>query len=77
MKDLNCVLSKKFLYTCDSIKNAKNSDDLNFYVGVACGIASGLWLSGVIDIDCYTAMHLHICVVRDECKLGRVIDDER
>lgn len=71
MKDLNYVLSKKFLDTCDNIKNAQNSDDLNFYVGVACGIASGLWLSGVIDADCYMAMNLHISVVRDGCNLGK------
>lgn len=71
MKDLNYVLSKKFFETCESIKNAQNSDDLNFYVGVAYGTASGLLLSGVIDIECHAAMHLYIGVVRDECNLGK------
>ena len=71
MKDLNYVLSKKFFDTCENIKNAQNSDDLNFYVGVACGIASGLLLSDVIDIECHVAMHLYIGVVRDECNLGK------
>lgn len=40
----NDLLAKKFYGTCENIKNAQNSDDLNFYVGVACGIASGLLL---------------------------------
>lgn len=71
MKKLNDVLAKKFYDTCENIKNAQNSDDLNFYVGVACGIASGLMLSGVIDVDCHMAMHLYIGVVRDECNLGK------
>lgn len=71
MKTLNDVLAKKFYETCEKIKNAKNSDDLNFYVGVACGIASGLILSGVIDVDCHRAMHLYIDVARDECNPGR------
>lgn len=71
MKKLNDVLAKKFYGTCENIKNAQNSDDLNFYVGVACGIASGLMLSGVIDVDCHMAMHLYIGVVRDECNLGK------
>ena len=70
MKQLNGVLAKKFYDTCENIKNSKNSDDLNFYVGVACGIASGLLLSGVIDIECDMAMHLYIGVARDECNLG-------
>lgn len=69
MKDLNDVLAKKFLETCDNIKNAQNSDDLNFYEGSACGIASGLLLSGLIDVDCYTLMHLYIDVMRVECYL--------
>lgn len=54
------------------LKMQKNSDDLNFYVGVACGIDSVLLLSGVIDFDCHTLMHLYIGVARDECNLGRV-----
>lgn len=71
MKGLNNVLAKKFYDTCENIKKCKNSDDLNFYVGVACGIASGLMLSGVIDVDCYTAMHLYIGVVREQCNLRK------
>lgn len=51
MKKLNDLLAKKFCDTCEDIKNAQNSDDLNFYVGIACGIACGLMLSGVIDVD--------------------------
>lgn len=69
MKNLNGALAKKFLDTCDNIKNAQNSDDLNFYVGAACGIASGLFLSDLIDVDCYTSMHLYIGVMRDGCYL--------
>lgn len=71
MKVLNDKLAKKFIVTCENIKNAQNSDVAHFYVGVACGIASGLFFSGVIDIECYTEMHLYIDAVRDECKLGR------
>lgn len=67
MKGLNDVLAKKFYDTCENIKNAQNSDDLNFYLGVASGIASGLLLSGVIDIKCNTAMHLYIDFVLVEC----------
>lgn len=70
MKGLSNVLAKYFYDTCKNIKNSKNRDDLNFYVGVACGIASGLILSDVIGFDCYTTMHLYISVARDECKLG-------
>lgn len=71
MKVLNDKLAKKFIETCENIKNAQNSDDANFYVGTAGGIASGLFLSGVIDIECYTVMHLFIDAVLDECKLER------
>jgi hypothetical protein len=71
MKKLNDVLAKKFYETGENIKNAQNSDDLNFYVGLGFGIASGLMLSGVIDVDCYTAMHIYICARRDECNLGK------
>lgn len=71
MKELNDLVAKKFYDTCENIKNSQNSDDLNFYVGVACGIASGLMLSGVIDVDCHMAMHLYIGEVRDECNLGK------
>ena len=71
MKDLNYVLSKKFFETCESIKNAQNSDDLNFYVGVACG----LLLSDVIDIECHEATHLYIAVVRDKCNLCKEWDN--
>jgi hypothetical protein len=71
MKVLNDELAKKFIVTCENIKNAQNSDDAHFYVGNACGIVSGLFLSGVIDIECYTVMHLYIGAVLDECKLGR------
>lgn len=72
MKDLNGRLAKKFLDTCEDIKNSQSIEDLNFYCGLACGLASALFLSDVIDIDCYTAMHLHIGVARDECSLGGV-----
>lgn len=72
MKGLNDLVAKKFYDTCENIKNAKNSDDLNFYVGVACGIDSGLLLSGVIDFDCHMLMHLYIGVARDECNLEGV-----
>lgn len=75
MKDLNYALAKKFFETCESIKNAQNSDDLNFYVGVASGIASGLLLSNVIDIDCHEAMHHYIAVVRDKCNLCKEGDN--
>jgi hypothetical protein len=37
MKVLNDELAKKFIVTCENIKNAQNSDDANFYVGSACG----------------------------------------
>lgn len=70
MKDLDEKLAKRFLNVCDNIKNSQSIEDLNFYYGLACGLASALFLSDVIDIDCYTAMHLHIGVARDECILG-------
>lgn len=72
MKVLKDVLVKKFHDTCENIKNSKNSDDLNFYVGVACGITSCLLLLGVIDVDCHMLMHLYIDAARDECFLGSV-----
>lgn len=75
MKDLDYVLSKYFFKTCESIKNAQDSDDLNFYVGVACGIASGLLLSDVIDIVCYETMHHYIAVARDKCNLCKEGDN--
>lgn len=77
MKDLNGMLAKKFLDTCEDIKNSQSIEDLNFYSGLACGLASALFLSDVIDIDCYTAMHLNIGVARDECSLGGVLDNEK
>lgn len=40
-------------------------------MGVACGIDSGLLLSGVIDIECHMAMHYYIGVARDQCNLGK------
>lgn len=77
MKDLNGMLAKKFLDTCEDIKNSQSIEDLNFYSGLACGLASALFLSDVIDIDCYTAMHLNIGVARDECSLRGVLDNEK
>lgn len=71
MKKLNDVLAKKFYETCENIKNAQNSDDLNFYIGVAFGFTSGLLLSDVIDVDCYSAMNIYISARRDECNLGK------
>lgn len=66
MKDLDEKLAKKFLNVCDDIKNAKSVEDLMFHVGVACGIASALFLSNAINVDYYTSMLLHIGVMRDE-----------
>lgn len=65
MKKLNDVLANKFYNECEEIKNARNSEDLNFHVGVACGFASGLLLSHLIDMECYTAMHLYIGTLHD------------
>lgn len=72
MKLLNDLVVKKFQDTCENIKNSENSDDLNFYVGVACGITSCLLLLGVIDFDYHTLMHVYIDTARGECNLGSV-----
>lgn len=70
MKNLNNVLARKFYDMCEDVKNSQNFEDLNFHVGVACGFVAGLFLSKVIDIDCYTEMHDYINIVRDQCQLG-------
>lgn len=69
MKKLNNGLARKFYDMCEDVKNSQNFEDLNFHVGVACGFASGLFLSNVIGIDCYTAMHDYINIVRGQCQL--------
>ena len=72
MKKLNDNLAKRFHDLCNDIKNAQYSEDFFFRVGVASGFASGLFLSNVIDIDCYTAMHDYINIAREQWNLGGV-----
>lgn len=67
MRKLNDCLASKFYSICDDIKMSRTREDLNFHVGDACGFASGLLLSDVIDFDCYTAMHDYISVVQAGC----------
>lgn len=69
MKGLNDVLASRYYALCDDIRNSLNSDELNFQVGVACGFASGLFLTDTIDIDCYKAMREYIDIVSELCKL--------
>lgn len=70
MKKLNDKLAMRFNDLCNDVKNAQYSKDFFFRVGVASGFASGLFLSNVIDIDCYTAMHDSINNAREQWKLG-------
>ena len=70
MKKLNDKLAMKFNDLCEDVKNAQYSEDLFFRVGVAFGFASALFLSNVIDIDCYTEMNDCINNVREQCNLG-------
>jgi hypothetical protein len=70
MKGLNDVLARRYYALCDDIRNSLNSEELNFRVGVACGFASGLFLTEKIDIDCYKAMREYIDIVSELCKLG-------
>lgn len=65
MKGLNDVLASRFYALCDDIRNSLNSEELNFQVGVACGFASGLFLTDTIDIDCYKAMREYIDIVSE------------
>lgn len=60
MKKLNDVLASRFYDMCEDIKNSSNSEDLNFYIGVACGFSSALFLAGTIDNGCYKAMREYI-----------------
>lgn len=69
MKKLNDKLAKRFNDLCNDVKNAQYSEDLFFRVGVAFGFASGLFLSNVIDIDCYNAMNDCINNAREQCQL--------
>lgn len=69
MEKLSNELARRFYDMCESVKNAQNSEALIFSVGEACGFASGLLLSNVIDIDCYTTMHDYINIARDQCQL--------
>ena len=70
MKGLNNVLASRYYALCDDIRNSSNSEVLNFQVGVACGFASGLFLTDTIDIDCYKAMRKYIDIVSVVCKFG-------
>lgn len=67
----NDALARRFYDMCEDVKNSRNTEDLNYHLGVACGFATGLFLSNLVDIDCYTAMHDCINNVREQCKLWR------
>lgn len=73
MKKLNDGLARRFYDMCEDVKNSLNAEDLNYKVGVACGFASGLFLSNLVDIDCYSAMHDYINNAREQCKLGGAV----
>lgn len=75
MKKLNDGLARRFYDMCEDVKNSSNTEDLNYYVGAACGFASGLFLSNLVDIYCYTAMHDYIKNARAQCKLGGVVGE--
>lgn len=69
MKQLNSVLNSRFHNMCEDIKKS-NSEDLDFYIGIACGFVSGLFLTDTIDNDVYTEMREYIDTVSDKRILG-------
>lgn len=69
MKQLNSVLSSRFHDICEDIKKS-NSEDLDFYFGLACGFVSGLFLTDTIDYDGYMEMREYINTVSDKRILG-------
>jgi hypothetical protein len=70
MKKLNDVSVRRFYAMCEDIKNSLTSEELNFNVGVACGFASGLFLTDTVNIDCYKAMRECIDSASVQSKLG-------
>lgn len=66
MKKLNDTMAKRFYNMCVDIKDTQTREDLIFRVGVAIGFTSALFLSDVINVDCYTAMNQYITAVSKE-----------